>query len=51
MENLVDQLGMAKDDIEDTLTRMDVIKTDAKTKKLMLLKAPIRVKQWQTQMC
>ncbi|OQV24442.1 putative Histone acetyltransferase KAT7 [Hypsibius exemplaris] len=42
MESLVSQLGMAKDDIEDTFVRLDLIKTDPKTKKLMLLKQPVK---------
>ena len=45
MDALVTQLGMAKDDVEDTFVRLNLIKTDPRTKKLMLLKEPVKVSE------
>ncbi|GAU93987.1 hypothetical protein RvY_05836 [Ramazzottius varieornatus] len=42
MDAMISELGMTKEDIEDTFVRLDLIKTDPKTKKIMLLKAPAK---------
>ena len=44
MDAMSIELGMTKEDIEDTFVRLGLIKTDPRTKKLMLLKGPVKVR-------